>query len=1254
MSEIFKIIAQLETVGNGAEKMRDYANDTRAASKAHDDLLIKMKAYESLAKNSTNATEKLDFAKKAREARAEYEKLNGTLSRETGIIEGLRAEVLMLGQAMEQATDEGSVRAIGQRLNLSRQRLNDLTGGGATQATAATGGLRQAIVGGAVGGVVALGLDAAADMLWTFKDTVIDSTVEYEKFKAALFTSYGSMIDAEGAMSMLVDTAAQTPSQLNEVTEAFIKFKGRGLEPTQAELIQISDVAVSQGKSINQYADAILDAMSGENERLKEFGIQAQRAGDKTKFTFRGVTTEVDNSAESINNYLVNLGKVAGVAGASKAGMETLGGAISNLGDNFSKLGVSIGTSTGILKSVVSGVSELIGTMADYLSPSFSEKIEEQRQGFENLSFQILAANEGTSSRNDLIAQMRAQYPDFLNFLSLETLGNEELAKTLDIVNGLYSQRITKELFKENEKQALDNYNESLSTSRSRLNDLLTELRDMSDKTKVPFNPIDIVGAEGDASKLYTIVDKLSNGYSLIGRRGKELVKQYIQSYQETLDAQKQYQDSSNESAKAANAAEINTLEKLNEAIQISIDSNTKKLQANANDAALKAQIAEEQKGKRINELKLRLLKEANTLELAERKKIQSEIDALEGKTKPKQVSDSQIKKIQDDAKKRKEAYEKAAKDLTGELEKQRSEIEKLQLPKEGTKAAITAGIEYQKKEELKALDNRYNALVKELQEKGIGKAQIDALGKQKGDIEAAINEKFKIKLEFDLNKFNEAKQKLIDDIANKDFEFKANLRISSIKTDDKATLSDLMIANELLKEMATRKLTAERNAQIKDLEAALGSETPELAAAVESLNLEYEKLFDAESQKQLENNAKDALSIFQKTVKKIESEASKEVMNVDIAELEAIKALNQQGITNKEAYEKAKTDIQQAYAQLRLEITAKEIDAEIQALENAIKEAEIKGANIEPLKAQLDELNKRKLENQTEQSAPTFDVSNYDLNLQKATEYFDAIKSGYEGLTSVIQEYVKNTTGAEIEALNARIEAQQRAVDGTKELLAEGNVAAYEDEKATLQKLQDERDKAAAKEKRINSAIQITNAALSASYAALAIAKAVAVDPTGITTAPRIAGIIAAGAAGLASIIALFASVKGATSAKEGKDYVGRSDTSIGTDASGTREYPYILHHGEMVVPAKQAEILRGLGGFKAIPQLAHGRIASAQKEVNSLVFQSQIKNGFDMSEFQKQTSIIQMQLDAMAKQNQILIQGFNALKKQSNARYD
>ena len=78
---------------------------------------------------------------------------------------------------------------------------------------------------------------------------------------------------------------------------------------------------------------------------------------------------------------------------------------------------------------------------------------------------------------------------------------------------------------------------------------------------------------------------------------------------------------------------------------------------------------------------------------------------------------------------------------MSKELESQRNEIEKLQLPKGEGADAIRANIKNQKKIELKAIDDKYNDLVKELKEKGIGKAQIDALAAQKTDIEKAIDE---------------------------------------------------------------------------------------------------------------------------------------------------------------------------------------------------------------------------------------------------------------------------------------------------------------------------------------------------------------------------------------------------------------------------------------------------------------------------------------------------------------------------------
>jgi hypothetical protein len=168
---------------------------------------------------------------------------------------------------------------------------------------------------------------------------------------------------------------------------------------------------------------------------------------------------------------------------------------------------------------------------------------------------------------------------------------------------------------------------------------LLDFFRNSAKSRGIAFNPIDIVGAEGDAKKLMEIVDRIFPQTEVVysdeetyRSKAKKRVDLYIQSYQQTLNAQNEYQSKSNESAQAKNKTEILQLEKLNDAIQISIDSNNKKLQANANDAAAKGALEAELKQKRLNDLKLRLLKEANTLEMSERKRIQDEIDKLEGK----------------------------------------------------------------------------------------------------------------------------------------------------------------------------------------------------------------------------------------------------------------------------------------------------------------------------------------------------------------------------------------------------------------------------------------------------------------------------------------------------------------------------------------------------------------------------------------------------------------------------------------------
>lgn len=167
---------------------------------------------------------------------------------------------------------------------------------------------------------------------------------EAEVLQATLATATGSAQNAAIAFSALQSFAAKTPYDLNQVTESFTKLVNLGLTPSERALTSYGNTSSALGKDLNQMIEAVADAATGEFERLKEFGIRAKKEGDQVKLTFRGVTTNVKNNAKDIENYLIGLGEVE-FAGAMDKRMQTLDGAISNLGDSFTKLATNISNS---------------------------------------------------------------------------------------------------------------------------------------------------------------------------------------------------------------------------------------------------------------------------------------------------------------------------------------------------------------------------------------------------------------------------------------------------------------------------------------------------------------------------------------------------------------------------------------------------------------------------------------------------------------------------------------------------------------------------------------------------------------------------------------------------------------------------------------------------------------------------------------------------------------------------------------------
>lgn len=202
------------------------------------------------------------------------------------------------------------------------------------------------------------------DLLVNLGKKILDTTVEFQKMEAVLTTALGSNSAAKAAMDQIVNFASSTPFQVNELTDSFVKLANRGFVPTMEQMKQMGDLASSVGKSFDQLTEAILDAQTGEFERLKEFGIKASAQGDVVQFTFKGITTEVAKSDKAIQEYLLSLGNLEGVAGSMEAISKTTGGAISNLEDNITQLFKNIGdSSSGFINWFVKDLNNVISSL---------------------------------------------------------------------------------------------------------------------------------------------------------------------------------------------------------------------------------------------------------------------------------------------------------------------------------------------------------------------------------------------------------------------------------------------------------------------------------------------------------------------------------------------------------------------------------------------------------------------------------------------------------------------------------------------------------------------------------------------------------------------------------------------------------------------------------------------------------------------------------------------------------------------------
>lgn len=234
---------------------------------------------------------------------------------------------------------------------------------------------------------------------------LVEVNREFGILKAGLETATGSAQGANDAFIALQDFAKTTPYDLAQATSAFTQLVNLGLTPSERALKSYGDTSAALGKDLKQMVEAVADASTGQFERLLEFGIKSKNQGDTIAFTFRGTTEVVKNNAAAIEEHLIRLGEINFTDAAIKR-MESLDGAISNLGDSWDAFFYQLGQAGGtdILKDAFVAVGDALNEVNSMLSSG-------EMQGYiEAIGISFSGWTDSVQSATEVMTQIIEQW----------------------------------------------------------------------------------------------------------------------------------------------------------------------------------------------------------------------------------------------------------------------------------------------------------------------------------------------------------------------------------------------------------------------------------------------------------------------------------------------------------------------------------------------------------------------------------------------------------------------------------------------------------------------------------------------------------------------------------------------------------------------------------------------------------------------------------------------------------------------------
>lgn len=295
------------------------------------------------------------------------------------------------------------------------------------------------------GGAILAGVSAVGSAIYSVGKSAVSAAAQVEKYSATLETMLGSKAAARDRMQEYMDIAKTTPFELTQVVEAGNQLQALG-RYSEETLTMLGDLAAASGKPLEQVLNAYAKMASGQKGiAVDMFRDLLITTDDWTNATGKGkkASGEMLATSEELIASLPKIMKSKGFFGLMAKQAETTEGKISNLQDAAFSLRAALG------ERLAPSVKSVVGTLEDWTSSlekniriPVEEKIAKEQAMLNILVSRLIESNDNEQERGNIIAQLKREYPEFLQKIDAEKATTEQLREALSKTNKEYERKI--------------------------------------------------------------------------------------------------------------------------------------------------------------------------------------------------------------------------------------------------------------------------------------------------------------------------------------------------------------------------------------------------------------------------------------------------------------------------------------------------------------------------------------------------------------------------------------------------------------------------------------------------------------------------------------------------------------------------------------------------------------------------------------------------------------------------------------------